>query len=290
MKQTTRTLLGLLAPLYCSLLLIGCVYLAHDDWPDPNAEGDQKIARLKLPNSDLDTSAPPDFQIIKNTKERKSVFFNYFEPLIEAENQRMEQMRVVLDKLTEIYADQDQTLSSHQLNLLNQLAAEFSVKTEDTDERLELLDRRVRPLPTALVLAQAATESAWGTSRFARQGNNFFGQWCFSKGCGLVPLKRDESASHEVAKFTSPAHSVRAYFNNLNTFSAYRDFRVLRQSLYAQNQPVTARDLLPGLKKYSERGEVYTKDLARIIRQNRLEDRNNQKKTSENQAAPSPEK
>ena len=31
-------------------------------------------------------------------------------------------------------------------------------------------------------LAQAASESGWGTSRFAAQGNSLFGQWTWGKG------------------------------------------------------------------------------------------------------------
>ena len=42
---------------------------------------------------------------------------------------------------------------------------------------------------------QAANESAWGTSRFARIGLNFFGQWCYSKGCGMVPKRRNTGAA-----------------------------------------------------------------------------------------------
>ncbi|WP_352256125.1 glucosaminidase domain-containing protein, partial [Pseudoalteromonas sp. 19-MNA-CIBAN-0066] len=42
--------------------------------------------------------------------------------------------------------------------------------------------RRVDIIPKELALMQAANESAWGTSRFARIGLNFFGQWCYTKG------------------------------------------------------------------------------------------------------------
>ncbi|MDZ7825939.1 MAG: glucosaminidase domain-containing protein [Gammaproteobacteria bacterium] len=44
--------------------------------------------------------------------------------------------------------------------------------------------RRADEIPPSLVLAQAAAESAWGTSRFARMANNLFGQPRFTEGCG----------------------------------------------------------------------------------------------------------
>ena len=38
---------------------------------------------------------------------------------------------------------------------------------------------RVDTVPASLALAQAAKESGWGTSRFAREGYNLFGYWFF---------------------------------------------------------------------------------------------------------------
>src|SRR5690606_39546165 len=79
-------------------------------------------------------------------------------------------------------------------------------EVEQVDEEwMTILLRRLDIIPADLALAQAAMESAWGGSRFAREGNNYFGQWCFSKGCGLVPEKRPAGARYEVQRFDSPA-------------------------------------------------------------------------------------
>ncbi len=48
--------------------------------------------------------------------------------------------------------------------------------------------RRVDVIPVSLVLAQAANESVWGTSRFAVDGNNLFGQWCYEEGLQVLSL------------------------------------------------------------------------------------------------------
>lgn len=128
--------------------------------------------------------------------------------------------------------------------------------------------RRVDVIPVKLVLAQAANESAWGTSRFAREGNNLFGQWCFTKGCGMVPIRRAEGASHEVALFTTPAASVRAYMLNLNSGGAYEHFRKIRIGLKRMNKPQSAIVLAAGLEKYSERGRDYVRSIRDMIRGN----------------------
>jgi Bax protein len=129
---------------------------------------------------------------------------------------------------------------------------------------------RVDVVPPSLAIAQSANESAWGTSRFARKGYNFFGQWCYRKGCGLVPKKRDANKTHEVAAFDSPQESVKMYIRNLNSNRAYKSLRDLRAKLRRSNKPVTGHELAAGLKRYSERGLEYVRELREMISYNKL--------------------
>ena len=108
---------------------------------------------------------------------------------------------------------------------------------------LETLIRRVDTIPEALVLVQAANESGWGASRFAQKGYNFFGLWCFKKGCGFVPKQRDDDAVHEVAKFRDLSHAVMTYIRNLNRHYAYKDLRVIRQNLRQEDKPVYCKSI-----------------------------------------------
>ena len=79
----------------------------------------------------------------------------------------------------------------------------YNVKWSTGKDSWKKLLERVDAVALEVALAQSANESAWGQSRFAKQGNNFFGQWCYRKGCGIVPKKRDKGGRHEVAKFKS---------------------------------------------------------------------------------------
>jgi Bax protein len=126
-------------------------------------------------------------------------------------------------------------------------------------------------IPPSLVLAQAANESAWGTSRFARRGNNLFGQWCFSQGCGLVPRGRVEGASHEVASFSSPYRSVRSYIQNLNRHPTYQLLRDIRLKARNRDDIASGPSLAAGLLGYSERGEDYVEEIRNMIRHNNLD-------------------
>ena len=147
--------------------------------------------------------------------------------------------------------------------------------TSGIDEAwLKEMLNRVNVLPEALVLTQAANESAWGTSRFATEANNYFGHWCYSKGCGLVPLQRNEGSTHEVAKFSSSQESVHRYFMNLNRNKAYQDLRGIRMELANKGEDLLTLDaatkLTEGLLKYSERGTDYVTDLQAMIRHNKV--------------------
>jgi len=135
---------------------------------------------------------------------------------------------------------------------------------------LKKLKPKIDKIPVSLALAQAANESAWGTSRFARDGHNYFGQWCYTPGCGLVPKQRAQSATHEVKRFSHPFASVKSYLHNLNTHAAYRNFRQMRAQQRAQKQSLDSIRLAQGLKQYSQRGLAYVEELQAMIRYNQL--------------------
>jgi Bax protein len=136
---------------------------------------------------------------------------------------------------------------------------------------LPLLRKRMDTLPESLVLAQAAIESGWGRSRFAREANNLFGQWCFEAGCGLVPQRRLAGASHEVASFETVDAAIASYFRNLNSHPVYAPVRDIRARARAADTDLSGLDLAAGLSRYSERGEAYIEEVRQVIRVNALE-------------------
>ena len=119
-------------------------------------------------------------------------------------------------------------------------------------------------------MAQAANESAWGTSRFAREGKNFFGQWCYTEGCGIIPARRLAGASHEVRRFDSVFDSVEAYIMNLNTFPNYQQLRDIRQQVRQSGRTIDGISLSEGLDSYSSRGDEYIFELQSMIYSNNL--------------------
>ena len=126
-------------------------------------------------------------------------------------------------------------------------------------------------IPTSLAIAQAAKETGWGTSRFAKEGNALFGQWTWS-GEGLKPKNASKSEGHKVMKFNILQLSVRAYLRNLNTHASYKDLRKARAELRDLNKPLDSLVLSTHLDKYAETGSKYIDVLKKIIQQNKLKD------------------
>ncbi len=211
-------------------------------------------------------TAPAHPPVFKNVHQKKHHFFAFMKPIIVAENKNISEQR---QQIIQLQAKKQ--LSDQDMTALKQTSATYgiTIPTVPDDAFWKTLLNRVNIIPLELALMQAANESAWGTSRFARDGNNYFGQWCFKKGCGIVPKQRSNGAAHEVRRFKDAEESVRAYMKNINTSHAYADLRKIRSSLQQRKLPMKAELLANGLKHYSERGMEYVKTIRSMIRSNR---------------------
>lgn len=258
--------------LIVAILFAGAFHIQH---PQP-------ILKTLVPQVATPATKPrpvklPNFAAIRDTRTKKQVFFDFLQPYIDQKNLEVQRQRQHLQGLIEKMRT-GYLLSIDELVFLRDLSVEYEVPTNQLQDPafLELLLRRVDVIPPSLVLAQAANESAWGTSRFAREGFNFFGQWCFEKGCGLVPDRRRPSDKHEVKSFASIEEAVHAYFRNLNTFPSYQGLRRIRQDLRDGAKPIDGLSLSEGLRSYSERGDAYIDELRRMIQHNDLLHRDEQ--------------
>ncbi|OKY27803.1 MULTISPECIES: glucosaminidase domain-containing protein [Thalassotalea] len=237
---------------------------------------DEKIPIPKQPDKELMGEQPlhdvvlPRFADFRHIKQKKTAFFEFLKPAVVAENNRLVELRKSLLGWQEQLTYQHEISHEHALKV-EALALKYKLNTRlSIAEKVRLLLTRVDIVPTPLVLVQAANESAWGTSRFARIGLNFFGIWCYKKGCGMVPGSRDEGLKHEVAAFTSIEKAVAHYMLNINTNAAYKVLRQIRSQLREKNLPVESSLLVTGLLPYSERGSDYILEISEMLRHNRV--------------------
>lgn len=216
----------------------------------------------------LDKSLP-DFTTITNVRMRKLEFFSYLLPMVEAQNRRLNLMRHRLEYIHD-HVRFDRPIDDEDRRWLTDIVAEFKIPYSDlrSDGFWHHVLLRVDIVPEHLVLVQAANESAWGTSRFAREGNNLFGQWCFRPGCGIVPENRPEGQTYEVAQFSSVYKAVGSYIRNLNVGHSYTELRQTRANLRRDGKQPDATAMASGLIGYSQRREAYVAEIQAMIRQN----------------------
>jgi Bax protein len=122
---------------------------------------------------------------------------------------------------------------------------------------------RVDVVPVSLLLAQAAKETAWGTSRSMEQTNNLYGrrgaqgEACVSVVANGPCLKR----------YASIVESLADQIFHLNTGDqAYlRRYRDLRARMRREGTALNAVELAETLDGYSQQGRAYVVDLRKIM-------------------------
>ncbi len=225
-----------------------------------------RIAAGPVPRLYLD-ALPHDLAHVSSIEAKKSLFIRTVLPVVLRVNEELAAARGRVEQLL------------NQIMWFGEIALADREWLEGVAERygtapfdLEGLLSRLDIVPPSLALAQAAEESGWGTSRFAQDGNALFGQYTYKATSGMLPKRRDTGRVHHVRSYETLLETVSAYAHNLNSHSAYEDFRRTRARLRRASGPISGYDLARELTRYSERGAAYVRTIRRIIRQNRLDD------------------
>lgn len=119
-------------------------------------------------------------------------------------------------------------------------------------------------IPKEILIAQAALETGWGSSRFANEGNNLFGIRTFNKDSEwLLPITWDQDKwiGWGVKVYDTKCQSVKDYVRIINTVFAYEKFRELR------SQNANVYDLVDTLDKYATKNS-YTELVKKVIKYN----------------------
>jgi len=211
--------------------------------------------------------------LLVNYSKKKNKFIKTILPLTIHQNQKILAQR---QRLIEIknYLNLNKTLPKESQKFYENLSSEYLVvsknrhKIDVINDLLILVDI----IPNSIVLAQAANESGWGSSRFTVEYNALFGQYTYDDKEGVIPLQRDKGEKHLIRYFSSFDKSVESYFNNINSHYAYSEFRKLRKLLRDQNNlfnPLYASLLVNKLNVYADDNN-YVDIINSIIKVNKL--------------------
>ena len=122
----------------------------------------------------------------------------------------------------------------------------------------------VYPINRELLLAQAALESGWGTSRFAKEGKNLFGMKTFDlREPHMLPSNKPKTWGVKV--YDHECDSVQHYINVLNNGKNFTAYQELKYS--GENDPFK---LLETLTSYASDENYFpkVKGIIKLIRKN----------------------
>lgn len=207
-------------------------------------------------------SLPERLAHIRDVRERKQCLIEILLPLALKANETILKQRQLIERISRNLPRLDQD----DRDALSILAMMYNVEASSSEETVEELLKRVDVLPVSLILAQAAIESGWGTSRFSIEGNNIFGMRTPS-GYGMIPVRRDPGETFAVSAFDDLQSCIDYYLWNINTNPQYEELRHIRSQTEG---PYDAYALAKGLRNYSEQGFEYVRKVERLISHNEL--------------------
>ena len=200
-----------------------------------------------------------------NFTNKKIEFIETLLPLIINENNKILLSRNKLIRIKEILT-LEKTLKDSDLEYIVNLSKKnnISIKNKHKIDLVNELLLNVNIIPNSIVLAQAANESGWGTSRFAKEYNALFGQYTYDKNSGIIPFQREKGKKHLIRNFSSIDKSVQSYFNNINSHYAYEVFRKRRSEINNFENDHNIKILTSSLDVYAE-DEYYVNTINNII-------------------------
>ena len=208
-------------------------------------------------------SLPGKLMELQDVQERKRCLINTLLPLALKANEKILQQRALIEHMKQRVP----WITPEERRILEALAEMYLVKPDTSDHMIDELLSRVDILPASLILAQAAIESGWGTSRFSLEGNNVFGLRTLS-AYGMIPKDKDTGQGFSVSVFDDLQSCIDYYIWTINTHPKYEELRRLRSMC---PRPYDSFSLAQGLKNYSELGDRYVRKVEELISYNDLQ-------------------
>lgn len=186
---------------------------------------------------------------------KKELFVQILLPAIKVVNAEIENNKNII-----AYLSQKDSLTPEEKEYAEELFTKYRVEYGNWEE----LNSQMIIYPTSLILTQGAIESAWGTSRFFREGNNLFGMWSTNPNEPRIAAKgvRDNGFVPHLKKYETVKDSVADIVLTISRNNAYKNVR----KLINENEPPEV--VATGLIKYSEEGEVYIKKIVDTMNYN----------------------
>ena len=187
-------------------------------------------------------------------KEKKDKFIDMLLPSVLTAAHGIEQTRERLEAIRERKSSGQAVVREDSLFLEKQLRA------WKADDLQTLLNEKLITRPNSIMLAQAALETGWGSSRFFVAANNTFGVWSFDEDESRIQAHgtRDGTPVY-VKKYDNLSASIIDYYKVIarGPYDEYREARKRTRDPY---------QLVEYLYRYSELGQEYINRLKTVMR------------------------
>jgi|TARA_R110002051_G_scaffold66352_1_gene120142 uncharacterized FlgJ-related protein len=117
-------------------------------------------------------------------------------------------------------------------------------------------------IPIKIVMAIAALESGWGTSRFAREGNNYFGMQTKSDDIDEYIIPKNNKKL-KIKRYKNVCESVNDFMDLISQSKLYREFQKELMEQWISNE-ISYIDLIYSMPRYSRDPKWETKVLSII--------------------------
>ena len=227
LAQKVKTILQTVA----GIIILGCVGATYQYFHQPTVEEviDEKIVEIKKENEIFIDEVVADLKNYANEENKLEVIQHIEKP--------------------------DFEMNSNQTFLDSVNACIDYIYHTTTD---------VYPINRELLLAQAALESGWGTSRFATEGKNLFGMKTFDlREPHMLPSNKPKNWGVKV--YDHECDSVQHYINVLNNGKNFTEYQELKYS--GEDDPFK---LLETLTSYASDEDYFpkVKRIIKLIRKN----------------------
>ena len=173
-------------------------------------------------------SVPKDFNKEKYDAVRPALFYEIMTPVILKANEALAAEREQVLTLKKEF-DQNGDLTPESMEKLKEWVTRYDVKpSDDLGTLFDTLIPKVDGVTPTLLLAAAAEDSGFGTSRYAREYNAVFHQRDWD-GNGAIPdEKQKEGPQYRIKIFPSLYDAVLSQIHYLNTNGYFENYRIAR--------------------------------------------------------------
>jgi len=225
-------------------------------------ENKQPVPRLFV------ESVPRDFNRPKYDEERPALFTEMLLPVIMKANKTVLNERTEIERLSAKFAAKE-AFSAEELAWLESEAQKYDIvfDAEDWDGSFRTMLLHVDGVPPSLLLAMAAEDSGFATSRYAREYNSVFHarDW---NGNGVVPDEpMTDGEDYRIVAYPTLYDAVLARIVWLNSGVRFSSFRDARQ-IYRQGRSVLyGADTTGAFRLFPDRDFKYPDYLKHLILQ-----------------------